>query len=760
MRKDVRKNKGGKWGRLCVLLLAAVLTVSLPGTALAQAESGSAPAAEETEKAADLPLTAQEKESAEALPETGSHNRGSQGGGKKDSEKRESGSLSVSGYEIEDTGGSGNPMDTVRKGRQVRVTVYVKGNGIRTGDVKKGDISVSKSRDSFQNGDTPKVKITSGKDDNLEYAVTFSKITYRGKGNSLKFRTSFKGNDIPSETLETIIEECEETSRGDSGESDTAGQPVIQIKRTAPQTPVGPGEKFTLELNFKNTSSDADIEDLVVSVSPGNSIFIGDDTNSGIISRLDTRKSASIKLNMIAGAELSGPTQAIELELKYNYYSGGSLTAGTSSQKVLIPIRGGSASGQPVIRIGRSGIGKSVNANEPFELIVKLENTSTDRDIRNLVATFDSNEQISLQEDTDTRQLGDLRAGQSVEVPLHLKAGAELSAAASQLLGVSLKFDYDSDKGPVQGTYGEKLVIPTNGQERGPGAPAPNVIVANYTYGERVTAGQVFDLNLEFMNTSQTLPVENVVMSLDTGEGISINSASNTFYIPKLGPGGKERVKVQVQALFQSKLQSPKLSISGKYEYVEKKERKQLSASETIAIPVYQPDRFQVKEPEFTETIHQGEETTISIPYVNKGRGQVFNVEAKLEGEIAAVEKDLNLGNYEAGKSGTIDFVVTPSGMGEFKGQVTVAYEDEAMEVKTLTVPVTFQVEAGVSDSEGDLEEPAEEKNLGAGKWAGIFLAAAVFILTAIIVKLKNVKQKKRKSAEEPEEVWESEEEL
>ena len=77
-------------------------------------------------------------------------------------------------------------------------------------------------------------------------------------------------------------------------------------------------------------------------------------------------------------------------------------------------------------------------------------------------------------------------------------------------------------------------------------------------------------------------PIENVVISLETGEGLSINSSSNTVYVPKMGPGEKKAQQVDVQALFQtkdSKIQSPKITISCKYEYIDKTERKQSTAT-------------------------------------------------------------------------------------------------------------------------------------------------------------------------------------
>ena len=694
---------------------------------------------------------------------SGAQNGGSQEGsggrvrGKEDSNNPDdgapgSGSLWVGEYEILAPGGSKDTLDVLRKGRQAKVVVNVRSNGIKTSEVGKRGVTVTKLSDSFRNGENPKVKITSDKEDDLEFTVTFTRLTYTGKGDVLRLKVGFKSSGIPSEQLEVNISECEESAPRENGDTgSTTGQPIIRVRRISPQNPVGPGDHFTLEVELENTSKDADIEDMVVNVSPGSSLFIGGDTNTRIVSRLDTGRAELVQFNLIAGQDISGPSQLIDLELKYNYYSGGQLTSAASVQKVLLPVKGGTATGQPVLLIDRGPMGP-VSSGQPFQITLKLENTDTVKEIRNLTATFEPNDQISLLEATDTRQIGDIGPGQSVDVPVNLKAGSELSSAASQLLGITLKFDYDTDKGTVQGTYSQRIVVPTNGKTATPGAPTPNIILTNYTYGDKVSAGQVFRLNMEFMNTSQVSPIENVVISLETGEGLSINSSSNTFYVPKMGPGEKKAQQVDVQALFQtkdSKVQSPKITISCKYEYIDKTERKQSTAAETIAVPVYQPDRFQVSPPSFVEEIRQNEETTISLPYVNKGRGQVYNVEASLEGDIQVIDRSLNLGNFDAGKSGTIDFIATPKKAGTFEGRVKVTYEDESMEIRTMEIPVTFEVKEGAAE-ETDGADMMDGEMDGGRKmnWkmmAGILTAALVSgILWIKRKKAKGLKDRNR----------------
>ena len=719
------------------------------GTSQPGSEPGREMGSETGGSGADSVSGAQEGGSQEG---SGGRVRGKEDSNNPDDGAPGSGSLWVGEYEIFAPGGSKDTLDVLRKGRQAKVVVNVRSNGIKTSEVGKRGVTVTKLSDSFRNGENPKVKITSDKEDDLEFTVTFTRLAYTGKGDVLRLKVGFKSSGIPSEQLEVNISECEESAPRENGDTgSTTGQPIIRVRRISPQNPVGPGDHFTLEVELENTSKDADIEDMVVNVSPGSSLFIGGDTNTRIVSRLDTGRAELVKFNLIAGQDISGPSQLIDLELKYNYYSGGQLTSAASVQKVLLPVKGGTATGQPVLLIDRGPMGP-VSSGQPFQITLKLENTDTVKEIRNLTATFEPNDQISLLEATDTRQIGDIGPGQSVDVSVNLKAGSELSSAASQLLGITLKFDYDTDKGTVQGTYSQRIVVPTNGKTATPGAPTPNIILTNYTYGDKVSAGQVFRLNMEFMNTSQVSPIENVVISLETGEGLSINSSSNTFYVPKMGPGEKKAQQVDVQALFQtkdSKVQSPKITISCKYEYIDKTERKQSTAAETIAVPVYQPDRFQVSPPSFVEEIRQNEETTISLPYVNKGRGQVYNVEASLEGDIQVIDRSLNLGNFDAGKSGTIDFIATPKKAGTFEGRVKVTYEDESMEIRTMEIPVTFEVKEGAAE-ETDGADMMDGEMDGGRKmnWkmmAGILTAALVAgILWIKRNKAKGLKGRKR----------------
>lgn len=159
----------------------------------------------------------------------------------------------------------------------------------------------------------------------------------------------------------------------------------------------------------------------------------------------------------------------------------------------------------------------------------------------------------------------------------------------------------------------------------------PNVIIRTFDYGsENISAGSSFPLNVVFVNTGR-LSIENIVATVDGGESFTIAGGTNTFYYDRLGAGAEEQLFIEMQALATAKTGAQGMSISFKYEYVDGKKRASSSADIKLSIPVLQPERFQIEKPVPPEMVYAWEETVISMNYVNKGKGDISNVEASIE---------------------------------------------------------------------------------------------------------------------------------
>ncbi len=626
-------------------------------------------------------------------------------------------SLFVEDYWLSPIGKPKDRLDTLKKNETARLTITVAGSVFPEEELKKGDLSIGRIRDGYRTDSAPVIKMLSGKNEPVEFQVTFPKITYTGGDSEFHFQVRRKGKGEKPVSLGVKIAETEwapESSAGkEKGGKGDSSQPLIQIQRSGNFTPLEPGKTAVFSMRISNTSRHTDVEDLTMAVSPSPPLYLAQDTNVTVLGKLKAGQSQEVSVVLQAGMDLSGLSQMMDVELRYSYENEEQPVQGTLSQKMMIPVAKGQLAGQPLIRITQVGQRTPVKPGQAFQRVLRLENMSETK-VGNVILTLEPNDQIVLLDSSDTYLAGSLEPGQWTEITVQLKAAPELSSLPSQLLGATVKFDYDMGKGVSQGSFSEKLVIPAEGGKSRFSALTPNLIVKNYSYGGSAQAGQVFELEMEIANTSQEIAAENILMSLNTGEGLSINDASNTFYIPSLGPGASVGRTVKIQALFQSKLQSPKVEITFKYEYLDNKERKQNSVSETIAIPVYQPDRLEIRSPSFPDGVRVQEECAVSLPYLNKGRGQLFNLEAVLEGEIPVLERQVTLGNLDPGKGGTIDFIVTPETAGEFQGQVRILYEDEAMNQKEMVVPLAFQVEEGAGEEIPlpPLEEEGERKGI------------------------------------------------
>ena len=107
------------------------------------------------------------------------------------------------------------------------------------------------------------------------------------------------------------------------------------------------------------------------------------------------------------------------------------------------------------------------------------------------------------------------------------------------------------------------------------------------------------------------------------------------------------------------------------------------------------------------------------------------------------MSKTQNIGNVEAGRSGTIDFIITPELAGDNTCKVVVTYEDDAMQVMTKEFDFdVFVNEMYVPEVLPEEEIMMEEPRTKTG-WiwiaVGIVLAGAV----AAVIVLKVRKKKK-----------------
>lgn len=277
----------------------------------------------------------------------------------------------------------------------------------------------------------------------------------------------------------------------------------------------------------------------------------------------------------------------------------------------------------------------------------------------------------------------------------------------------------------------------------------PHIIISKYTYGgESVQAGKKFDLSIEFRNTSKSLAVENILMSVETEEGLTITNSSNTFFFENLGAGAVRSQKIPMKALNMDKSSSPSCTVSFTYEYVDGDQRLEKTAQERIAIPVTEPDRFELEAPKDLTPAVAGQEYTLSVPYNNKGKGTVYNLEAYVEGDMTTLSPKQNLGNIDSGRSGSIDLILTPQEAGDHTFKAVIAWENTAGEEVKKSFELTLPVQENIPAApEGGEMMPMEEETPSI-PWG--WLAVGLIVLAAAAFWWLRSRKKKKATLAKP----------
>lgn len=277
----------------------------------------------------------------------------------------------------------------------------------------------------------------------------------------------------------------------------------------------------------------------------------------------------------------------------------------------------------------------------------------------------------------------------------------------------------------------------------------PHIIISKYTYGgESVQAGKKFDLSIEFRNTSKSLAVENILMSVETEEGLTITNSSNTFFFENLGAGAVRSQKIPMKALNMDKSSSPSCTVSFTYEYVDGDQRLEKTAQERIAIPVTEPDRFELEAPKDLTPAVAGQEYTLSVPYNNKGKGTVYNLEAYVEGDMTTLSPKQNLGNIDSGRSGSIDLILTPQEAGDHTFKAVIAWENTAGEEVKKSFELTLPVQENIPAApEGGEMMPMEEETPSI-PWG--WLTAGLIVLAAAAFWWLRSRKKKKATLAKP----------
>ena len=293
-------------------------------------------------------------------------------------------------------------------------------------------------------------------------------------------------------------------------------------------------------------------------------------------------------------------------------------------------------------------------------------------------------------------------------------------------------------------------------------AAQPYVIISSYSYGKGdLVAGETRNVTMTFRNTSKTMAVENMMVTMTLPDAMMLTSSSNSFYIESLAAEGTITKTVNVTVKPTAAAQSHSMTVDFTYDYLDNGIRRNAKTTESISMPVLQVDRFTVTGIDLPQQIFIGEENNLSVNFVNKSRTDIYNLSAKLNCEgLSNNGEEQYLGNLASGTTSSADFYITGNEKGDLVGEVIITYEDTNMNQRTVSVPFTTQVTSyedvwGPSNPSVDPgmdpgTDPGMEEPAGF-PWFWV-IGGVVVVAAGVFVYLK-LRKNKKESVEEDEDI-------
>ena len=417
---------------------------------------------------------------------------------------------------------------------------------------------------------------------------------------------------------------------------------------------------------------------------------------------------------------------------------------------------------EPRAVFNSDGTSTSIAAGETKTITVYIQNAGTTA-MRDPILTLKSSGSLLIMGSQDY-MLDDIRAGRDTAVTVTVKAPDKIESQM-QTIDASLSFYYDNGTQLTGGSAsGSVNVLSTvtkdTKDEETIASPTPIVILSKYNYGgSSVAAGSSTNLSFSFTNTSKTIKIENVMVTVTGGQDLMLNGSTNTFYFESVAASGSKTVTVPMKAaqLISASAQDVKIDVT--YEYVDQNARKSGNATLSLSVPLYQPDRFELSEPKTSYTGYVGEETSLTIDYVNKGKSAISNVEATISGDIDTPTAYQRVGTIDGGKNGTIAFAVTPQLEGENQVKIVITYEDSNGNTKERVFEATVEAMA-YEPSDPGMDDPGmiDPEPQSAFPWKYVIIAGVAALIVLLIVLRIRKKKAKQKAEQALWDKWDEEE--
>lgn len=257
-----------------------------------------------------------------------------------------------------------------------------------------------------------------------------------------------------------------------------------------------------------------------------------------------------------------------------------------------------------------------------------------------------------------------------------------------------------------------------------------------------LNAGSNGSLNLTISNPTTTQSIMNGKLTVTDSTGDILMSGSNQVSVEEILPGQSQTVTLPMIVKGNASISPHILEVKFSYSSLGKDAQWQ----GTFTVPVTQGIRLEHGGVELPSAV-AGKLTTMTLPLMNMGKGELQNVLVKLEMEGVLDAQSVLVGTVLSGetKEARLSFTPKENAVGDHSGIVTITCEDVYGNPFSQTLEVTLAVEEPVSEAE--LQQEEEKEKIGTGTIVLIILS--VLLVAALAVQGAVLSRKIHKLEEE-----------
>ena len=460
--------------------------------------------------------------------------------------------------------------------------------------------------------------------------------------------------------------------------------------------PIAAGEEFELPLTIRNQGK-LPVRNVKITLGSlsAEGFMLASGSSRLSFDRVEGSGSKTIVLKLKAGAKLAEGSYAINFKLNYEDDRG---EATEDVQEVWLPVTGAEEVDHSLEVTAVTPSRTTMNPGQTVTVTITLKNSGTS-EARQVRVSSEVAQNVLFPTSQNLFIIKALAPGEEKKLNFTFQAQADAPRGSAP---ITLKVEAPSGtETPYTLSQAVSVFVAGKSEAEDTSKNVPKIIVFSYAAEPAlVTAGDEFDLHLTFMNTHTGKSIRNIKANFtvnessnETGSVFTPVGSSNTFYVDAIGPKNTVDRTIRLYTIPDAKSKTYNVTVSFGYE---DNAGNPYTAEEIIGIPVYQPARFEVSEPNYMPETMVGQMMPISFEMYNLGKNTLYNVklkvEAEPEGAVTFEPKSQYYGNFDTGHNEYAEVMLNPTMPGTVSGRILVTYESASGEAEEVVKEFVLNV--------------------------------------------------------------------